>query len=154
MTKPIDTTIDAPPFESEIDREERNDAVRQRPREEDQRSETGDERRKAPQDRGSATDRMAHADGGDGSPLLGEEHCRRFRTRWDSVLASFVDEPRQAVADADRLVREATQELSSVFERDRRQLEGIWDRGDQVSTEDLRITLQRYRSFFERLLSI
>jgi hypothetical protein len=61
---------------------------------------------------------------------------------------------RQAVADADGLVREATQELHSVFERDRRQLEGIWGRGDQVSTEDLRITLQRYRSFFERLLSL
>jgi hypothetical protein len=90
----------------------------------------------------------------DGSPLLGDEHCRRFRARWETVLASFIDEPRKAVADADGLVREATQEIHSVFERDRRQLEGIWDRGDQVSTEDLRVTLQRYRSFFERLLSL
>ena len=89
-----------------------------------------------------------------GGPLLGDEHCRRFRSRWESVQASFIDEPRQAVADADALVREATDELHGVFERDRRQLEGIWDRGDQVSTEDLRVTLQRYRSFFERLLSI
>jgi hypothetical protein len=89
----------------------------------------------------------------DGAPLLGDEQCRRFRARWERVLASFVDEPRQAVA-ADGLVREATQELHSVFERDRRQLEGIWGRGDEVSTEDLRMTLQRYRSFFERLLSL
>jgi hypothetical protein len=90
----------------------------------------------------------------DGDPLLGEEHCRRFRSRWESVQASFIDEPRQAVADADRLVRETTEELHSLFDRDRRQLEGMWDRGDRVSTEDLRVTLQRYRSFFERLLSI
>jgi hypothetical protein len=111
----------------------------------------------APGTRGSASMTRA-ADmpgaGQGGGPLLGDEHCRRFRSRWETVQASFIDEPRQAVADADALVREATQELHAVFERDRHQLEGIWDRGDQVSTEDLRITLQRYRSFFERLLSI
>lgn len=94
----------------------------------------------------------AHAGGG--HSLLGEEHHRRFRSRWDDVQASFVDEPRKAVAAADDLVREATEAIHSLFERDRRQLEGVWDRGDDVSTEDLRVTLQRYRSFFERLLSL
>lgn len=91
---------------------------------------------------------------GNDRSLLGDEHRRRFRSRWDAIQASFVDEPRTSVAEADALVREATETLHSQFERDRRQLEGAWDRGDDVSTEDLRVTLQRYRSFFDRLLTI
>jgi hypothetical protein len=101
---------------------------------------------------------MGAAQGGaaviDGVGLLGDEHGRRFRARWDEIQGSFVDEPRQAVGEADKLVREATEALHECFERDRRQLEGIWDRGEEVTTEDLRVTLQRYRSFFERLLAI
>lgn len=90
---------------------------------------------------------------GDGS-LLADEERRRLRARWNEVQASFVDEPKRSVAEADELVRDATEALHELFERDRRQLEGAWDRGDDVSTEDLRVTLQRYRSFFERLLTI
>lgn len=97
--------------------------------------------------RSTATDGNGHA-------LFGKEQQRRFRSRWDDVQSSFIDEPREAVAEADALVREATDALHSIFERDRRQLEGAWDRGDEVSTEDLRVTLQRYRSFFERVLTI
>lgn len=89
-----------------------------------------------------------------GAGLLGDEQSRRFRSRWDDIQASFVDEPRRAVGDADALVREATDSLHECFERDRRQLEGIWDRGEEVTTEDLRVTLRRYRSFFERLLAV
>ncbi|HVS64250.1 MAG TPA: hypothetical protein VMT85_12195 [Thermoanaerobaculia bacterium] len=91
---------------------------------------------------------------GTGASLLGDEQSRRFRSRWDEIQASFVDAPRRAVGDADALVREATDSLHQCFERDRRQLEGIWDRGEEVTTEDLRVTLRRYRSFFERLLAV
>lgn len=89
-----------------------------------------------------------------GGSLLGDEHTRRFRSRWDDLQATFIDHPRESVAAADALVREATDALHALFERDRRQLEGVWDRGDEASTEDLRVTLQRYRAFFERLLTI
>ena len=89
-----------------------------------------------------------------GASLLGDEQSRRFRSRWDDIQASFVDEPREAVGATDALVREATDALHESFERDRRQLEGIWDRGEEVTTEDLRVTLRRYRSFFERLLAV
>ena len=86
--------------------------------------------------------------------LFPDEQCRRLQSRWDSIQASFIDEPRDSVRKADALVRETTEALHDVFERDRRQLEGVWDRGDEASTEDLRVTLQRYRSFFERLLRV
>jgi hypothetical protein len=65
-----------------------------------------------------------------------------------------VDEPRRAVEQADSLVASAMKRLAEVFAEERFNLEHQWDRGDNVSTEDLRIALQRYRSFFQRLLSI
>jgi hypothetical protein len=70
------------------------------------------------------------------------------------VLASFVDEPRKAVEDADGLVAAAMKRLAEMFAEERARLEGQWDRGDNVSTEDLRLALRRYRSFFGRLLAI
>ena len=86
--------------------------------------------------------------------LVPDEQRRRLNSRWDDIQAGFIDNPRESVAKADALVRDATNALHDLFERDRRQLEGVWDRGENVSTEDLRVTLQRYRSFFERLLSL
>jgi hypothetical protein len=73
--------------------------------------------------------------------------------RWSEVQTGFVDEPRQAVEKADALVADAIQKLASSFAEERAKLEGQWDRGGEVSTEDLRQALQRYRSFFTRLLS-
>ena len=64
------------------------------------------------------------------------------------------DEPRRAVEDADALVASAMKRMAEVFASERSQLEGQWDRGDDVSTEDLRIALQRYRSFFGRILAV
>jgi hypothetical protein len=64
-----------------------------------------------------------------------------------------VDEPRQAVQEGDELVAGVVQRLAESFATERSSLEQQWDRGDQVSTEDLRVALQRYRSFFERLLA-
>jgi hypothetical protein len=42
--------------------------------------------------------------------------------------------------------------LAESFSDERNRLENQWDRGDEVSTEELRVTLQRYRAFFNRLL--
>ena len=76
-----------------------------------------------------------------------------FQRRWDSIQAGFVDEPRHAVEEADSLVSELIQTLSDGFSNERRNLEEQWSSGQQVSTDDLRRGLQRYRSFFQRLLS-
>lgn len=88
------------------------------------------------------------------APLLPESEVADLRTRWDQIQTGFVDEPRRAVEDADALVAAAMQRLAETFATERSQLEGAWDRGGDVSTEDLRIALQRYRSFFGRLLAI
>ena len=77
-----------------------------------------------------------------------------LRTRWKEVQTAFVDEPRKAVEQADGLVASAMKRIAEVFAEERAGLEKQWDRGDNVSTEDLRVALQRYRTFFERLLSI
>ena len=87
------------------------------------------------------------------TPLFPEEEARELRGRWDSLQAGFVDEPRRAVEEADTLVATAMKRLAEQFADERSNLEGQWDRGDDVSTEDLRIAMQRYRSFFGRLLS-
>jgi hypothetical protein len=87
-------------------------------------------------------------------PLLPAEQSDRFEQRWNEIQTSFVDEPRQAVEQADTLVAELMQELASGFSETRSRLEAQWDNHeDDVSTEDLRLALTRYRSFFNRLLS-
>ncbi len=93
--------------------------------------------------------------GGDSerTALLPGDQSSEFQDRWESLQTGFVDEPRRAVEDADALVAELMQRLASSFSDERSSLEEQWDRGDDVSTEDLRIALQRYRSFFVRLLS-
>jgi hypothetical protein len=77
---------------------------------------------------------------------------QKFSSQWTSIQAAFVDEPRKAVEQADRLVEEVIQHMSKTFANERHNLEGQWSRGDQVSTEDLRVALQRYRQFFQSLL--
>jgi hypothetical protein len=77
-----------------------------------------------------------------------------LRSRWSTIQESFIDEPRKAVKDADALVASAVKHISDAFSTQRFQLEKQWTQGDQISTEDLRLALQRYRSFFSRLLSI
>jgi hypothetical protein len=88
------------------------------------------------------------------TPLMVADKSQDFRSRWDTIQTSFVDEPRPAVERADSLVAEVMQELARTFAEERQKLEAQWGRGDNVSTEDLRIALQRYRSFFSRLLTI
>ena len=96
----------------------------------------------------------AVADDNERRPLLEEQATVEVRSRWEKIQGGFVDEPRRAVEEADTLVAELMQQLADSFAKERKGLEGQWDRGDEVSTEDLRIALQRYRSFFDRLLSV
>jgi len=86
--------------------------------------------------------------------LFPEEELLGYRTQWESIQTGFVDQPRAAVEHADALVSQLVNRLTEVFTRERSMLEGQWTKGDNVSTEDLRIALTRYRSFFHRLLSM
>jgi hypothetical protein len=86
--------------------------------------------------------------------LFAEDQAQRFRTDWNDIQITFVDEPRGAVEKADALVARVIQRLAQVFADERGRLEGEWSKGGDVSTEDLRLALQRYRSFFDRLLSV
>ncbi len=85
-------------------------------------------------------------------PLLSVDDLDGFRSRWEDVETRFVDDPRDAVSSADALVGEVMQSLSDTFSNERSKLESQWDRGEEIGTEDLRRALQRYRSFFDRLL--
>ena len=87
-------------------------------------------------------------------PLFSGNESQALRSRWDNVQVSFVDEPKHSVEEADRLVSEAINSLSRSFAAEREKLEQQWHRGEDVSTEDLRVALRRYRSFFERLLAL
>jgi hypothetical protein len=86
-------------------------------------------------------------------PLFPDDELRNLRTQWDQTQTSFVDEPRKAVEQADSLVANVVKRIAEQFANEREQLEKQWDRGDNVSTEDLRQALKRYRSFFDRLLT-
>jgi hypothetical protein len=89
------------------------------------------------------------------TPLFVDEELTGYRTRWSGIQTGFVDEPRKAVEEADTLVAELMTRLADGFAGERRRLEEQWEKAaDKVSTEDLRLAMRRYRSFFERLLSI
>jgi hypothetical protein len=87
-------------------------------------------------------------------PLFSGSEMGDFRSQWSKIQTGFVDEPRRTVEDADKLVAAVMQRLAEGFANERSGLEKQWDRGDDVSTEDLRVALQRYRSFFDRLLNL
>jgi hypothetical protein len=91
--------------------------------------------------------------GTESEPLFANDQSERFTSRWQEIQTSFVDQPRDAVAEADSLVADLMQRLAASFSQERERLEAQWDEGDDVSTEDLRVALTRYRSFFDRLLS-
>jgi len=87
-------------------------------------------------------------------PLLPDEFSQDMRHRWESIQAGFVDDPRVAVQQADELVASAIKKLAESFASERGNLEQQWGRGGDVSTEDLRVALRKYRAFFQRLLSV
>jgi len=88
------------------------------------------------------------------APLFAPDAAKGFRANWDAVQISFVDDPKQAVRKADELVAEVMTCLAETFSKERVELEGQVDRTDGASTENLRVALRRYRSFFQRLLSL
>jgi hypothetical protein len=86
--------------------------------------------------------------------LFAEADREELRRGWDSVQAGFVDDPKRCVEQADGLVSDAVERLSNSFAEARSRLEQQWGRGEQASTEDLRVALKRYREFFDRLLAV
>jgi hypothetical protein len=101
---------------------------------------------------GTATARVKVQE--DLGPLFSANEAEDFQQRWSNIQVAFVDEPRQAVEDADRLIAQTMTRLAEVFADERQKLEHQWDQGDNVSTEELRVALRRYRSFFSRLLRV
>lgn len=102
----------------------------------------------AEEERGNAGGPEAERD----EPLLDTQEAEGFRTAWDEIQSRFVDDPQDAVKSADTLVAEVMQALAQSFSAHKQGLEGQWGRGEEVATEELRLALQRYRSFFNRLL--
>jgi hypothetical protein len=86
--------------------------------------------------------------------LFAHEDLSGLRSRWDDVQAAFVDDPKECVQKADALVAEVVEQLTTGFSEVRSRLEAQWARGEEASTEDLRIALKRYREFFQRLLAV
>jgi hypothetical protein len=101
----------------------------------------------------SATAATATRQGEQPAALFSSDESQGFRDKWNTIQAGFVDDPRKSVEAADDLVAEVMQRLAQLFADERKNLESQWEQGDNVSTEDLRVALQRYRSFFDRLLS-
>lgn len=87
-------------------------------------------------------------------PLFEDEEARKFRTRWLAIQSKFVDDPRDSVKQADDLVADIIKNVTMNFADRRVALEKQWNVGENVSTEDMRVTLKRYRAFFERLLTL
>jgi hypothetical protein len=86
--------------------------------------------------------------------LFADGDLSGLRSRWDDVQASFVDDPRECVHKADGLVSDVVEQLTAGFSQARTRLEEQWDRGEEASTEDLRLALKGYREFFQRLLAV
>jgi hypothetical protein len=85
--------------------------------------------------------------------LLAPDQTEELRERWEEIQSGFVDQPQAAVEDADALVTDLMQRITGRFSSERQRLEDQWAKGDDVSSEDLRVALTRYPSFFDRLLS-
>ena len=90
----------------------------------------------------------------DDRELFDDSELQSYRGRWEQVQSDFVDEPREAVQKADDLVSDLVEKLTSGFAQTRSGLEGQWKKGEEASTEDLRVALTRYRAFFQRLLKV
>jgi hypothetical protein len=88
------------------------------------------------------------------SPLFTGDDAADYQAEWRALQTDFVDDPREAVQRADELVAQVIQSLATTFTRHKHSLEEQWQRGDEVETEELRQALKRYRSFFDRLLSV
>jgi hypothetical protein len=112
----------------------------------------------APTTQGANSNSRAGADSADQGealePLFTPDRAETYRTRWLSIQSSFVDDPRQAVRSGDELVAQVMTNLASTFAEERHRMEAQLDETGEGTTENLRVALRRYRSFFERLLSL
>jgi hypothetical protein len=112
----------------------------------------------AASDHGKGHDRLEDAsaraadDGESLVHLFQPEEVEWFRVEWQQVQTGFVDDPKDAVQGADRLVAEVLRSLASTFSDRKHELEGQWQGDSDALTEDLRLALRRYRSFFNQLL--
>lgn len=88
------------------------------------------------------------------APLLPEDEARRLLADWEEIQTRFIDQPENAIEDADELVRRALNTLDDLFDRERRRLEEVWEREEEISTEDLRLVERRYGAFFDRLAAV
>ena len=133
------------------DTADRADATNGRADAADDRTDVADEL----QDRGTPADAMAAADAQTTTdePLVPQDAAVDFKTRWEVIQGSFVDDPRNAVTEADKLVDDVLKRLSESFEHQHQDLEKQWSDGEP-ETEDLRTALQKYRAFFQRLLAL
>ena len=96
---------------------------------------------------------VSETTGGSDKALLPDTDLTDLRSQWNNIQAGFVDEPRQSVEQADQLVAATMRRVAERFATERAELEKQWDSGNNVSTEELRVALQRYRAFFGRLLN-
>jgi hypothetical protein len=139
----------SPDLEDRVKRTESTSAERR----EDRRDEHGvDVSREARID--TSREEPAAGDTSRRADVFHDDEARGFRSRWDAIQTGFVDEPRAAVEQADALVAQVVSRVVQVFGEQRTTLERQWDRDRDVSTEDLRVALTRYRAFFDRLLSV
>lgn len=99
------------------------------------------------------TDRSATDEEEPSQPLFAADEVDGYRENWQSIQIAFVDDPQRAVREADELVAKVIQSLAATFAAHKSELEGQWSRGGEVATEDLRLALRQYRSFFHQLLS-
>lgn len=155
-------------MKDEIDTEaqERADMVEKRDRkapvvtrqdiEDERRSQEESTREEPAQDRERSARPRAAAPETDREParLFEGDRMTELKSRWTDIQAKFVDDPRDAVKSADSLVDDVIRDLSTLFSDERSKLESQWGKNEEVSTEDLRVALRRYRAFFERLLSV
>jgi hypothetical protein len=123
--------------------------------EERQRSEPREPRTEQKRDERVSENRAPAATLDEGlEPLFEDEAARKFRSRWQVIQGKFVDDPRDSVKQADDLVADIIKSVTMSFADRRMGLEKQWNSGENISTEDMRVALKRYRSFFERLLTL
>jgi hypothetical protein len=85
------------------------------------------------------------------APFNPTDSAKNDDERWQHIMAEFVDDPRRSVTEAHDLVGQSMQAVIDGLQAERDALQDQWSRGRDVSTETLRLCLQHYRSFFNRL---
>ena len=133
------------------DQQEQQD---QQAEEQDQQEQVGQQEQKEQEEQARQETRRDEAQDGQNQALFADDEAQSFRSRWEDVQRGFVDEPRESVQKADDLVSDLVERLTNGFAETRSGLEEQWNKGEEASTEDLRIALTRYRAFFQRLLKV